>query len=128
MITRRALAWSAPVVVAAAAVPAVAASTGLCDTELYLYRPSDHPKDSSLGPRHNIAEVEVVVGSHVTIRIVRDYPHASALNIDHEIVVKRDDGWRADETFTWPLEGCTDPEFIQLDGNNAHYYGGGLFR
>lgn len=119
------VAWTTPVLAASIAVPLASAS---CASRTYVYRPSDYPGNDSMGPAHNVARITVVTGSHVLVEFVKDYRNATALNIDHKLYGKRDRGYRKGECLEVPLGKCVDPSSIQVDGNNTHYYGGGVFR
>ena len=125
----KATAWSVPALVLATASPAAAVQSG-CPNQgaTYVYDPRHYTGNGSMGPNHNIAKITVIVGVSVIIEYIKSYPHATAVNIDGKIVHKLD---RVNDTsgkvFTFPLPYCVDPKFIQVDGNNTHYYGGGIF-
>ncbi|WP_291796568.1 MULTISPECIES: hypothetical protein [Brevibacterium] len=124
-------AWSLPVIAAATAVPAASASAPVCEEVTHCYSPKDHGKKSPLGPKHNVAAITVITGKAVIVRYLRKYPHQTSINIDHTLVHRSGDhGVREGFEFTYDLTdaGICDPEFIQVDGNNVHYYGGGVFR
>lgn len=122
-------AWSVPVIAASVAMP-LAAATGSCPEQglKFFYDPTDYPGNGSMGPNTNVATIEVIVGVSVTVTFIKAYRNATAINIDHKIVKKWDNGVKPGEVFTYPLDKCQDPTFIQVDGNNTHYYGGGVFR
>lgn len=121
-------AWAVPVIAMAIATPLAAASQPPCGNEVYWYNPKDYASGGSMGPAHNVATIQVVVGVGVTVTFVKAYPNATAINIDGKIVKKWDGGAKPGDAFTFALDGCCDPTFIQVDGNNTHYYGGGVFR
>lgn len=123
-------AWAVPVFAAAIATPLAAASQPTCEGQgqVHWYNPTDHGSGGgSMGPAHNVATIEVIVGIGVTVTFMKAYKNATAINIDGRIVKKWDNGAKPGDTFTHPLEPCCDPTFIQVDGNNTHYYGGGRF-
>lgn len=120
-------AWAAPAILLATAVPAAAASVTPCECRTYSYDPKRYKPGDSMSPDFNVAKITVITGTAVIIRFVKDYPNATALNINGKIVKKWDRGVRKGTEFTAPLEKCTDPTFIQVDGNNTHYYGNGRF-
>lgn len=124
----RAGAWAAPVIVLTTAAPAAVASGEPCDPKTYAYDPRNYPGNGSMGPNNNIAKITVITGVAVIVEYIKSYPYATAVNINHKIVHKLDRvNDESGKTFTFPLEKCQDPTFIQVDGNNTHYYGGGKF-
>lgn len=123
-------AWAAPAIVLATAAPAAATSVDPCPDQgkTYIYDPRHYTGNGSMGPNHNIAKITVIVGVSVIIEYIKSYPHATAVNIDHKIVQKLDRiNDESGKIFTFPLLECVDPKFIQVDGNNVHYYGNGSF-
>lgn len=124
-------AWAAPAIVLATAAPAAATSVDPnCAKQgtTYIYDPRHYPGSGSMGPNHNIAKITVIIGVSVIVEYIKSYPHATAVNIDHKIVQKLDRiNDESGKVFTFPLLECVDPTFIQVDGNNVHYYGNGSF-
>lgn len=122
-ITRRTAlgaAWSIPVIALAVAAPAAAASDTppVCEKKTWV---------STVG-EHDVAKITVVTGESVVVEFVKPYPNATALNINGQIIWKSNDGASAGDVYYAPLDDICDPTFIQVDGNNTHYYGGGVFR
>lgn len=134
-VTRRTIvrnaAWALPVIAASVATPAAAASEvgEACPAkgEMHVYRPENYGSNDSMGPLYNVAEIQVVVGVGLTITFVKVYQWATAVNINGRIVQKWDNGAPVGTTFTYPLDDICDPWFVQVDGNNTHYYGNGRF-
>lgn len=143
-VSRRTLvkgaAWSVPVVAVAAATPLATASptnSGACKTgeagKLYSYKPKNYGNNDSMGPQYNVAEIEVLTGGYVKVKYVKDYPNQTSINVNGQIIHRSpDSGVKAGHECSIPLSGIgggiCDPTFIQVDGNNTHYYGGGQFR
>lgn len=134
-VTRRTVirgaAWSAPVILAAFAVPLAAASQppyGGCDDRMHLYRPQDHSGNGSMGPNHNVAEI-LVTGNAVIITFRRPVDnldinvHKASGNVNRHENRKV----KAGECITIPLANCEDPTFVGVHGNNAAYRGNGIF-
>lgn len=110
----KAAAYSLPAIAVAVATPAIAASD-TCPDETYF---------------HDDGTVQFTVrtGHYVQAVFLKDYPHATALNIDGQILLKYDNGVKAGDSFFAELpSGLCDPSFIQVDGTNTHYYGNGVF-
>lgn len=124
-------AWATPALILATAAPAAASQSGTpCADQgkTYIYDPRHYTGNGSMGPNHNIAKITVIVGVSVIVEYIKSYPHATAVTIDHKIVHKLDRvNDESGKIFTFPLLECQDPTFIQVDGNNVHYYGGGQF-
>lgn len=126
----RSAAWSLPVIAAVVATPLAAGSKPTCPDQglRWFYDPTDYPGNGSMGPNHNVATIEVIVGVSVKVTFIKRYNNATALNVNGKIVHKWDSGAMPGASYTHILERCDDPTFIQIDGNNTHYYGGGVFR
>lgn len=120
-------AWSVPVIALAVAAPAQAAAS-TCEGQLYIYDPRD--SDLNGGEKNNVAKMTILTGSHIEIEFLKTvgHPHVNirragkgTQNYHYARTVN------AGEKFTYPLDECEDPEWIQVAGNNVHYYGGGVF-
>lgn len=110
----KAAAWTVPAVAVAVGTPALAASP-LCSSTTY------HHSDG-------LVEWLIITGESLTATFLVDYPHATAINIDGQLVWKSaDTGVQAGHTVTVPLAVC-DPAWVQVDGTNVHYYGNGVFK
>lgn len=126
----RGAAWSLPVIALAVATPLAAASGQPgCSDRAHLYRPQDYSGNGSMGPNHNVAEI-LVTGSAVIITYRKPVDLVDINVHKPSGSVNRHENRRvaAGESITIPLVDCEDPTFIQVHGNNAHYYGGGVFR
>ena len=120
----RGAAWAAPVIVTAAAAPSLAASHH-CP-----------PRNETMDPRQapwsgtqNVAIMQFVRhadgSGFVRVEYVKAYPNATALNVNHVIVKKWDNGAVVGDTYTHAFPaggGCFNPSIIQVDGNNTHWY------
>lgn len=114
--------WSVPVVAVAVAAPRAAAS---CRAKPSSYDPrlfSDHRST-----QNNVATMRITEDGNFVVEFVRDYPNATEINIDGKRFLKSNTGRKAGEVLTVPLSGCRDPKGIQVDGNNIHYKGNGVF-
>lgn len=125
MTTRRqilkAAAWTIPAVAVAVAAPAIAASD-TCPEDTYFHPASDtDPWDG--------VQITIRTGHSLEAIFLRDYPHATALNINGQIIEKIDTA-PAGTVFLADLAqlGVCDPTFVQVDGTNVHYYGNGVFK
>lgn len=124
-------AWSVPVIAAAVAVPLASASQPIdtCVDRMHLYRPQDYQGDGSMGPNNNVAEI-LVTGSAIIITFRRNTDildinvHKTSGNVNHH----KDGKVHPGTVVNIPLFDCEDPTFIQVHGNNTHYYGGGVFQ
>lgn len=112
-------AWAVPVIAAAVSTPLAAASgEPVCER---------YHKYTAYG--QNVADIEVTnTAIIVTYRKTTDIRDINVhkpsgnrnIHVDGKIMVKTQ--------VIIPLGGCEDPSFIQVHGNNVHYYGGGVFR
>lgn len=114
-------AWAAPIVVLAASAPAASASN-TCEPVCY--------KQSKLG-KYDVAYI-TITRTFVTI----EYVKATDI-IDINVHVKNQPSINVHES--WPkgktkltktiaLPGdCPEVTFVQVHGNNTHYYGDGVF-
>lgn len=116
-------AWSVPVIAAAIAVPQSAASNSSeppCKNRAYV---------STLG-EHDVAII-LITGEYVIVQYKKDVDlidinlHKSSGNINMHIQRKVKAG---EKIVVAELKNCEDPTFIQVHGNNTHYYGNGVFR
>lgn len=122
-------AWAVPVIAVAVSTPLAAASqVPVCD-RYYLYRPQDYQGNGSMGPNNNVAQIEVT-GTAVIVTYRRETDitdinvHKASGNVNKHI----DGRVKPGTQIVIPLANCEDPTFIQVHGNNTHYYGGGVFR
>ena len=112
-------AWAVPVIAAAIATPLAAASgEPVCD-RYHKYNASGQ----------DVADIEITnTAVIVTYRKTTDIQDINVhkpsgnrnIHVDGKVMVKTQ--------VIIPLEGCEDPSFVQVHGNNVHYYGGGVFR
>lgn len=123
-------AWSIPVIAAAVAMP-LAAATGSCPDQGAVYHYDPRHGNINGGEKNNVAMITVVVGEYIVVEFIKDanHPHVN-------IRMRQTDPTQnhhyprkvlAGEKFTYPLDKCVDPAWIQVAGNNVHYYGGGVF-
>lgn len=114
----KAAAWSAPVIAIAVAAPAAAASDTVCTNFA-----------QSPVTQYDVAEVvidgpgkQIIVTYKKDIDIIDVNVHTSAGNQNiHKA------GVQAGHVEVIKILVC-DPTFVQVHGNNTHYYGGGVFR
>lgn len=132
-ISRRTLvkgaAWSVPVIAVAVSTPLAAASTAPVCERFHHYDPKNYGPYDSMGPQYNVATI-TVTATAVVIKYIRETDiqdinirktsGSQNLHVDGRVNVGRE--------IIIPLVDCEDPSFIQVHGNNAHYYGGGVFR
>lgn len=117
----KAAAWTVPAVVVAVGTPALAASD-VCGDETFF-----HPGDPA--SEWDAVRITVRTGHFVEAVFLRDYPHATALNINGQVVHKLDGASVGDVFFAdLAVLGVCDPTFIQVDGTDIHYYGNGVFK
>lgn len=119
-------AWAAPVVALAVAAPAAAASTPTCQAETYIFDPHTTPLDHGQG---DAVKITILTGSAVVFEYLRDVDSVD-INVRTASGASNTHPNRAakvGETITVPLGECVDPEWIQVHGNNVHYYGAGRF-
>jgi len=121
-------AWAVPVIMAAVAVPLAAASTsGACEPRFHLYRPQDY--SDHMNPSNNVAEILVTeTAVIITFRRGTDILDINVHKASGNVNIHENRKVKPNECITIPLVNCEDPSFIQVHGNNVHYYGGGVFR
>ena len=111
----KAAAWTIPAIAVAVSTPALAAS--------------DECPDNTFVHNDGVVNITIKTGREVEVIFLKDYPYATALNVNGHIIVKQDRA-RTGDLFHADLSalGICDPTFIQVDGTNTHYYGNGVFR
>ena len=122
------VAWTMPVVAACSMAPMSAASGAHQPTCERPYKVMDpQAKDIPDSWRNDAAKIEILWTEDgtvvITVTFIKDYPNAAAINIDHEIVKKWNNGVKKGEKYTHVVTGCYIPSLIQVDGNNAHWHG-----
>ena len=120
----RGAAWAAPVIVTAAAAPSLAASSD-CPPRNETMDPREAPWDQ----QQNVAIMNFVRNAdgsgYVYVEFVEAYASATAINVNHVIVKKWDNGAQVGDSYTYAFpagDGCFNPSIIQVDGNNTHWY------
>lgn len=119
----RGAAWAAPVIVTAAAAPSLAASDH-CPPRYETMDPLQEPWVQ----QGNVAIMQFVRNAdgsgYVYVEYVKDYPSATAINVNGVIVNKWDSGVQVGDSYTYNFpagDGCFNPSIIQVDGNNTHW-------
>lgn len=118
----KAAAWSIPIVALAVGAPAQAASLPVCKKETYVFDKLT---------QNDVASILIVTGQLLTVTYVKAYRNQTSINLNHNIVWRSPDNGVAAglvKTFDLSVLGICDPTFIQVDGNNTHYLGGGVFQ
>ncbi|QGZ16775.1 hypothetical protein PBI_LEAF_128 [Microbacterium phage Leaf] len=94
---------------------------------VHLYRPQDY--NNHMGPSNNVAEILVTnTAVIVTFRRGTDILDINVHKPSGSVNRHENRKVKPGESIVIPLVDCEDPSFIQVHGNNTHYYGGGVFR
>lgn len=115
--------WGVPVVALAVAAPKAAASD-VCELKTYEFiADPNNPNDR--------ADIIVVTGKWLIVTYVKGYNSATEIKSDEVRFWKSPDsgvipGFQ--QVIDLSKYGICDPNWLQVDGNNTHYYGGGVFR
>ena len=129
----KAAAWATPVVALAIAAPQAAASEpGTCTT--YGIKFTHTPT------QYDVAKITVVVGSFLRIEYIKDvdlleinvHIKGQSKNIKNTKPVKAGYVYEVPFSSLFPYasasDKCLDLTFVQVHGNNTHYYGNGVYR
>lgn len=122
-LTRRtvvkAAAWAVPVIAVAVATP-LAAASGEPTCERY-YRYEAYGQD--------VADIEITATAVIiTYRKTTDIQDINIHKASGNRNIHVDGKVKVKTQVAIPLANCEDPTFVQVHGNNTHYYGGGVFR
>lgn len=119
-------AWALPVVALAVAVPAAAASTASCESQVFIF----DPRTTTIEKGNNDQfKITIVTGSFIEFETIKEVEHFH-FNIQYDKNGPTQNYHYprkslVGEKFPFPLDPktCQDPHWIQPNSGNVHYYG-----